>query len=244
VSGQTTGLTASNWNRLENDPGKAVSMTRCGLLLDLDGTLADSLPVMRTVYQRLLAAFDRQGSDDEFDRLNGPPLSVVAAHLLETHKLDVPSQLLITRYRELIADAYLTVPPRKGAHALLETLRDGGVCTAVVTSNARIQALNWLETTQLEPLIDVVVGFEDTQKGKPDPEPYRMALKRLGATPDLSLAVEDTLTGARSAVAAGLKTAVIGGASAIDLDPGMIPIAELAEVRSLLSSSRSPNGKK
>jgi phosphoglycolate phosphatase-like HAD superfamily hydrolase len=60
---------------------------RAGLFLDLDGTLADSLSLMRANYDRLLARHDRQGSDAEFDRMNGPPLSLVSQELIRAHGL-------------------------------------------------------------------------------------------------------------------------------------------------------------
>ena len=50
------------------------------LMLDLDGTLADSLGAMRGVYDRFLDVFGVAGNDAEFARLNGPPLPVVDTH--------------------------------------------------------------------------------------------------------------------------------------------------------------------
>jgi beta-phosphoglucomutase-like phosphatase (HAD superfamily) len=47
---------------------------RSGLFIDLDGTLADSLGVLRRVYFLFLREFDQEGSDAEFDRLNGPKI--------------------------------------------------------------------------------------------------------------------------------------------------------------------------
>src|SRR5271166_2066937 len=54
---------------------------RRGLFLDLDGTLADSLGVLRRVYFCFLREFNQEGSDAEFDRLNGPKLSEIVGAL-------------------------------------------------------------------------------------------------------------------------------------------------------------------
>lgn len=54
-----------------------------GLFLDLDGTLADSMPVMRETYFRFLARRGAQGSQEEFDSLAGRPLSDISVILKE-----------------------------------------------------------------------------------------------------------------------------------------------------------------
>src|SRR5688572_8005467 len=57
------------------------------LLLDFDGTLADSLGVMRSVYDQFLLSHDKEPSDAEFESLNGPPLFEVVRRLKCTHGL-------------------------------------------------------------------------------------------------------------------------------------------------------------
>jgi HAD superfamily hydrolase (TIGR01509 family) len=217
-----------------------VTAKRAGLLLDLDGTLADSLPVMRISYDRLLARFGCIGSDAEFELLNGPPLTTVADHLIRHHGLDCTVQTLLETYRELIHGAYMQVAPSHGARPLLEALQHDRVCTAVVTSNTSALTRAWLEHTGLSGLIDVIVGCEDVTHGKPDPEPYTVALDRLRAAPERSFAVEDTLTGARSALAAGLRTAVIGFPQDA-LPEGMMAVQSLADVAAVIRSDAKGN---
>jgi phosphoglycolate phosphatase-like HAD superfamily hydrolase len=60
---------------------------RRGLFLDLDGTLADSLGVLRRSYFRFLREFNQEGSDAEFDRLNGPKLSEIIGTLQREYHL-------------------------------------------------------------------------------------------------------------------------------------------------------------
>ena len=206
---------------------------RAALLLDLDGTIADSLPVMRRTYELLLAEHGRQGSEDEFNRLNGPPLSIVAGRLIEGHGLAVSPEALVSRYRALIAEAYLAVAPRPEALPLLQTAAMSGAGIGIVTSNSSAQAQQWLSSTGLATFIEVIIGAEDAAAGKPDPAPYREALVRLGADPQQSLAVEDTLTGARAAVGAGLMTAVLDHAPE-QLEAGMLAIGSLSDVPPIL----------
>ena len=61
---------------------------------------------------------------------------------------------------------------------------------------------------RLEGYFQVVLSSEEIGPGKPDPAVYRVALQRLGTDPSASIAIEDTVNGARSARGAGLR--VIG----------------------------------
>ncbi len=177
-----------------------------GLFVDLDGTLADSLDVMRRVYFQFLSDFGRAGSDGEFDSLNGPPLRTVIERLQKTHRLDGAISDLRGHYGLLITDCYRNVEPAEGARELLVAARHHGWPAAVVTSNDKKLATGWLESTGLQEWIDVVVGGEDVTHGKPSPEAYETALRRTRCSASGSIAVEDSLPGAEAARGAGLRT--------------------------------------
>ena len=179
---------------------------RHGLVLDLDGTLADSLSVMRLAYAGFLGEFGKTGNDAQFDRLNGPPLEEIVVILAEAHGLTPSIDRLLALYKRMIREAYGTVQPNAGAGALLEAAQHQGYMTGVVTSNAADLARDWLDRTGLAGLIDLVVGGGDVAHGKPAPDPYLLALSRSGCAPGRSLAVEDSAMGAQAAMAAGLRT--------------------------------------
>lgn len=185
---------------------------RRGLLLDLDGTLADSLGVMYDVYETFLARVGRPGvaTATEFAELNGPRLEEVVARLRQTHGLeDLSVEDLLTVYREVLDAAMLAVRPAMGAEALLITARQGGWSTCVVTSGGSRPTRQWLSVSGLESLVDHVVGGDMVQKGKPDPEFYLAGLALCNADPGASVAVEDSVPGAQAAIAAGIRTFLI-----------------------------------
>lgn len=176
------------------------------LLLDLDGTLADSLGVMKTVYRRFMQGEGRAPTDAEFDRLNGPPLAEGVRILKYIHGLAAPLAELLARYQTLIEEVYGTVPPSAGAHALLEVAKARGLTVGVVTSNGEARTRAWLAQAGLDGLVDVVVGSEAVARGKPAPGPYLVALKQLDRAPEAARAVEDSPLGAAAARAAGIPT--------------------------------------
>ena len=81
-----------------------------GLLVDMDGTLADSLSVMRLVYGRFLESFGIQGTDDGFERVNGVPLRIVVERLKQTHELEPDERALLRQFVTEIDRGYDDVP--------------------------------------------------------------------------------------------------------------------------------------
>jgi HAD superfamily hydrolase (TIGR01509 family) len=187
-------------------------MAERGLFLDFDGTLADSLPAMRQAYGAFLGVFGREGSDAEFEALNGPPLRVVIERLKAAHGLEPPLPELTALYRRGIADASPLIRPAPGAAELLAAARGEGWAAAVVTSGPREPIAGWLARFGLA--VDLVIGGEDAPPGKPDPAPYLLALQRTGCVAARSIAVEDSFKGAVAAIAAGLPTWMVGEAEA------------------------------
>jgi HAD superfamily hydrolase (TIGR01509 family) len=181
-------------------------VTRRALLVDLDGTLADSLGVMRAVYDRFLARFGLTGTDEEFTALNGPPTTEVVRALHAAHALPGSQDSLMSTFLGLVAEAYGAVEPSPGAGTLLGAARQAGWATGVVTSGPSGPARDWLRAAGLFDLVDEVVGGDMVSRGKPDPEPYVTALRGLSAPAEGSVAVEDSAPGVAAAVGAGLRT--------------------------------------
>lgn len=182
-----------------------------GLFLDLDGTLADSMPVMRQVYFEFLARLGRQGSDAEFDSVVGITLLQTVKALKAAHGLDQEPLDLLRFYNSLVDAVYIThAAPTPGARELLMAARAAGVYSAVVTSAIRPVAAGWLAHNGLDALVAAIVAAEDVAYGKPDPEPYLKALGLAGVAAAAGLAVEDSSTGARAAIAAGIPTWIVG----------------------------------
>lgn len=178
-----------------------------GLFLDLDGTLADSMQVMSSATDRFLQdlGLERMGGGPH--RWSGrTPYDIMGA-LKEHNGLSEPVEELVERYYRLVDQTYIdqaTVMP--GGRRLLSAASERGVFTAVVTSTLRSVAEGFLAHQGLRELVDAVVTVEDIRHGKPDPEPYLLALHKSGLGPAEALAVEDAPMGARSSTGAGLST--------------------------------------
>ena len=208
------------------------------IFFDLDGTLADSLAVMRHAYSRFLGSFHVQGTDDEFASLNGPPLAEIVRRLAAAHGIAGDPEELETRYGEIIDEAYEFVAPAPGAAQCLEKAKELGCVVGIVTSNSNLRTRRWLDSAGFSRWVDVVVSGDDVRHGKPDPEGYVLATRRAGCPPSRILAIEDSRQGARAALAAGLKTfrlaesagGVAESAGGVADAAGAVPIRRLCDI--------------
>lgn len=202
---------------------------RRGLFLDLDGTLAASLGIMREVYDRFLALHNRFGCGAEFDSLNGPPLSEIISRLRTYHRLEKDLAHLERQYKDLVSEAYDEVMPAPDAERLLEQACDKDWRCAVVTSNDETLTRHWLAQHGFDIMCDAVIGGDNRRPGKPSPAPYLAALALTDSIADISLAVEDSAQGATSALAAGIPTLMLTCHGSKCL-PGAQPVDGLADV--------------
>ena len=208
-------------------------MARYGLFLDLDGTAADSLDAMVQTYTCFLKNQGCAGSQDEFDRLNGPTLLEIVAYLKSKYGLSSSVQSLLEAYDQLILTAYNSVLPRPGLSRLIEVAKLSGYVIAVVTSNSRHVASRWLRRNGFA--ADAVVGREDALLGKPHPDLYLRALADTDCDAKHSIAVEDSDQGIRAALAAGIQNCFLCGSRIprlsvqIEMIPDLDALAEMIE---------------
>ena len=213
----------------------AAAMDRRGLFLDLDGTLAHSLPSLYQAYTRFLSELGLAPSEEEFQSLNGPPLKEVVRILRQKHTILEPEDALVARYQNYVDTVYDTVPAMEGAHSLLQACREIGWVTAIVTSNNRARTERWLRATNLSSLVSFVVAGEDVRFGKPSAEPYELATGRSSCARQNLAAIEDSHSGAVAARAARLVTYGFNKGSETAAWPeGTVPVRSLSEAGRLL----------
>ncbi|MGO4533828.1 HAD-IA family hydrolase [Leifsonia sp. 2MCAF36] len=178
-----------------------------GFLFDMDGTLVDSTAVVESVWTEFCA---RNALD---------PVAVLAfahgrqavdtvAHFLPSLGEGERAELV----RDLVAqeltrtDGIVEIP---GAASLLSRLRADGAPLAVVTSAPRELAVVRMRAAEV-PVPEVLVAAEDVDRGKPDPQGYRLAAERVGVPIEDCVVFEDAEAGLVAAVASGARVVVIG----------------------------------
>lgn len=181
-----------------------------GLFLDLDGTLADSLPVLRKAFTSFIGQLGIKPKPEEFRDMAGVRLPEIMAALKKHHGLAQSPEQMVSMYLDAIGRGYESdAKPAPGAHALLQAAQERGVHVAVVTSSPHQVARDFLDAHGLAVYVANVVSADSVGRGKPHPEPFMTALQQAGLPAEQGLAVEDSVAGAKSAMGAGLSTYLI-----------------------------------
>ena len=128
---------------------------------------------------------------------------------------------------ELVRDR--GVPVRPGARELLAEVAAAGLPHALVTGSERRFMDAVLARTGMR--FDALVCADDVSMTKPDPEPYLLAAKLLGADPARCFALEDSPNGVASAEAAGCQVIAVPSLVPIEPAPGRAVVRSLLDLR-------------
>lgn len=186
--------------------GRVTALRWPTVVFDLDGTLADTIPLIVASYQH---AF-REVRGEEIDEVRarawiGRPL--LAALLEEDpergHELD-------RTYREWnLANTSRLIQQYAGVPEMLTALTEAGAGVHVVTSKRRDTARLALAAVGIDHLVEVVGALEDTARHKPEPDPLLEAARRLGIDPSTAVYVGDATVDVLAAQAAGMAAVAV-----------------------------------
>ena len=180
-----------------------------GLFIDFDGTLVNSISQLKRSYFEFMSLKGCNGTLDEFNQLNGPPLHEIIAALKQKYSWKEPTQQLLETYQQVIETNEPELAPSNGVEQLIETALSLQFTLAIVTSSPTRRVSKWLQNNDLEMEFSFVIGAESTDRGKPHPDPYRLALALLDVPPQNAIAIEDSASGATSALEAGIVTILV-----------------------------------
>lgn len=194
------------------------------LLLDVDGTLADTEEIHRQAFN---AAFAEAGLDWEWDQgLYHELLTVTGGkerirYYLDTRRPDfkLPPDAdafiaqLHARKTHFYLDSLATgkVPLRPGVERLIRDARASGLRLAIVTTTTPDNVSALLQhsfTANVNDWFDVIAAGSIVPSKKPAPDIYHYALEQLGLEPGQCIAIEDSYNGLLSAQAAGVDSII------------------------------------
>ena len=175
------------------------------ILLDFDGIIVDSKPALNIAYNEFLKQFGINGNKEEFDSLDGPTIKEIVLILKKKYSLDYDVNRLLEEYRKKVNDVYDRINLNENIEELLNELTNRHFGLGVVTSSDRIFVENILEKFSNEEFFKIFVFGNEVKVSKPDPEIYKVAIKKIGGKLEKILAIEDSDNGYSSAINAGIK---------------------------------------
>jgi mannitol-1-/sugar-/sorbitol-6-phosphatase len=199
------------------------------VLLDMDGTLVDSDAAVERAWRTWAAEY-------RVDLGRGPLIAhgMPAVGNVRRLRPDLSEDEAVAaaqRQLELQYDDVADVTAAPGARELLGELDRLGLPWAVVTSADPPLARVRLAAARIRPAL--LVTSDDVRHGKPDPEGYLLAARKLGADPRRCLVVKDAEAGVRAGRAAGAVVAALKGV------PADLAITGLRQLTSLLREGRA-----
>lgn len=172
-------------------------------LFDLDGTVADSMPLHWISWRQAVKEHGGNFPLNLFYEWGGMPLAKSVELLNEQFGYTMSAPEVVRRKEELY---YELVPELKPIPAVLAHVeaQHGRIPLAIVSGSPRAGIHRSLTQLGLLDRFDVLVGSEDYQHGKPHPEPFLTAAAQLGVEPEHCLVFEDADPGIAAAKAAGM----------------------------------------
>jgi len=187
-------------------------------IFDLDGVLVDSGASHRAAWASLLEELGVVPPRDDYWRLTiGRPSEEALPLLLGRRLPDWESYDLARRKRDLYhAHARRGFTPVAGVTAFVEHLVAAGIPRAVGTSAGQHDVGRILHGLGVGRHFPVVVTADDVRLGKPDPEVYVLAARRLRVAPEACVVFEDSVVGIEAARRAGMRAVGVATAYAED----------------------------
>jgi len=199
---------------------------------DIDGTLIDSEPLHQRALIAASAGLGADLSDLEPDAFRGVHAPDIWTALRPRFSAGEQFKTWLAGIEGYYVSHAGELEPIPGAIEAMRELAARGVAQACVSNSGRRIVDANIRALGIDKIIAFSLSLDDVSSGKPDPEPFREAARRLRARPEETVAVEDSGAGARSARAAGLF--VVGYSPSGEAFAGADrSIAHLAEVPAL-----------
>ncbi len=179
------------------------------ILFDLDGTIVNTDPIHYQAWREMLKNHGMD-IDKKFyqTRISGRTNPEIIQDLLPQLS-GVLGEKVADDKEELFRQRADNLQPLPGFSELIAWTEKHQLKRALVTNAPRLNAHFIVEILDIKDIFDTIILADDCIAGKPDPIPYQKALQQLNVSEKTAIALEDSPSGIRSAVAAGIPTVAI-----------------------------------
>ncbi len=187
-----------------------------GVILDLDGTLLDSMPLWHEIDLMFLRENGIEPPENISDIVGKMSIHEWAEYFIREFGMPYTPEYVIRRIEEMAAEAYRdTIPLKPYVTDFLDMLDEKKLPYGVATATYKSSAAAALKRLGLWERMQFVLTGEDVPGGKTKPDIYLQAAALLGTEPEETLVVEDALHCVETASAAGFLTAGVYDAAVL-----------------------------
>jgi HAD superfamily hydrolase (TIGR01509 family) len=180
------------------------------VVLDMDGVLVDSEPLHLRAARTALGERGPSFTDRDNQAFFGTTDAELFRILRILFDLDTPTDALVAaKNAHLERLIRAEARPLPGVPAIPRWLRASGFALALASASSRAIIRAVLQTIGLDTTFQAIVSGDEVARGKPAPDGFLMAARRLGVEPGACLVVEDSRNGVLAAKAAGMAVAAV-----------------------------------
>ena len=174
-----------------------------GLIFDCDGTIADTMPAHYRAWVEALGEHGVEFPEAMFYEMGGIPTPRIVEILNERHGHSMPV-METALYKEALFEKL--IPEVMPIEPVVNVIREyhGTLPMAVATGGFRHVCHKTLDALHLREKFQAIICAEDVSHGKPAPDIFLEAARRLGVDPKRCMAFEDANLGIQAATAAGM----------------------------------------
>ena len=214
------------------------------VIFDMDGVLVDSEPIHFEATRALLAGYGITYSHEVNDNFFGCTDRDVFRLLRARYHLE-PSEpeLAAAWIARVVVLLGRPLQAMAGVPSALRALRDSGLRLALASSSAPEIIRVTLAGLGLDGMFELVVSGHEVERGKPAPDIFVEAVRRLGLPREACLVVEDSFNGVSSAAAAGIRCVAVPCPSTAgqDFSRAAARLSSLRDLPAWVAAARCPS---
>ncbi|MBR2038319.1 MAG: HAD family phosphatase [Lachnospiraceae bacterium] len=179
-------------------------------LFDMDGTLLDSMHIWKDIDIEFLGRFGYELPPTLQREIEGMSFRETACYIKDRFSLPPSIEEIMNIWNEMAFQKYSEeIFFKEGAFEFVKMLKEKGIRTAICTSNSRELVNAVAEHLGFMPYFDTIITSCEVGAGKPAPDIYLEAAKRVGVEPEHCLVFEDIVTGLTAGKRAGMKLCAV-----------------------------------
>ena len=182
------------------------------VIYDMDGLLLDTESLNERVNGEIVQRYGKTFTTELKIAIAGTTAIDSAQTIIDTLEIPLTVEEYLAQRNKLLYPLYSTAKPFPGTVELIRHLANRNVPQAIATSSSRqnfemktVHHQDWLKYFELFTLGD----DPEIDRGKPAPDIFLLTAQRLNANPKNCLVFEDSLSGMKAAIAAGMSVAVV-----------------------------------